>query len=70
MDKVEKIKKVHDKLWNDYLELCESYQDEVDAQTFGFLIIQFASKMLYDTAPSYELAKKTIDLAIQPTNKG
>lgn len=63
MDK-DKYCEVNDKLLNDYLDLCESYQNELPVHEFGFSIIRMASKMLFDCAPNNRVALDTIHAGI------
>ena len=55
-----KLEQSIDKLWHDYLDLCDSYRDEMPVYEFGFAMIRFVSQMLFDCAPSEEVARKTI----------
>lgn len=52
-------------LWNDYLDLCEQYEHKLPVHEFGFAIIRFASKMLFDMAPNDQVAFDTINVAMQ-----
>ena len=61
---VNKISK-YDKLFHDYLGLCESYQGVLNIPEFAFFIIRFASKMIFDLAPSEKDAREVIDFAIE-----
>lgn len=53
------------KLLHDYLDLCESYSNELPVHEFGFGMIRIVSKMLFDCAPSEEVARKTIEVGIE-----
>jgi hypothetical protein len=57
------------KLWHDYLELAESYSNEMQVYEFGFAMIKYTSKMIFDCAPGYDLAYKTILAGIAEGNK-
>jgi hypothetical protein len=53
-----------EKLHQDYLDLCDSYKDEMPVYEFGFGMIRIVSKMLFDCAPSRETALETIRMGI------
>jgi hypothetical protein len=55
---------ITDKLFNDYLDLCESYQQELNVPEFGFAMIRIVSKMLFDSAPSDKVALDTIQAGV------
>lgn len=61
-------KELHD-LWDDYLNLCEKYEDKLPINEFGFAIIRFTSKMLFDTTPSVGAAYRTILAGMEEGNK-
>lgn len=52
-------------LWEDFLTLGKSYQDKMQIQEFGGLLIMYASKIIFDVAPTIEIAKDTIQGAVQ-----
>ena len=59
------MKNDKDKLINDYLDLCESYQDEMTPPCFAGVILSICSKMCYDLAPSHEVADELIKSSIE-----
>jgi hypothetical protein len=48
-------KDLMEKLFNDYLNLAENYQNELNVQQFGFLMIHFSSKMLMECGNEKEM---------------
>ena len=52
-------------LWEDYLSLCEKYQDSLPVYEFGFAMIQFSTKLLMDSAPRHRVALDTIKAATE-----
>lgn len=54
-----------DILWNDYLNLAEKHSDKLNIPEFGYYLIQFASRMLFDSAPTQQAAKELISDAVQ-----
>ena len=65
LDDIRKIETARHELFNDYLDLCEKYQEALPVYEFGFAMIQFASKMLMDTAPRHQVALDTIKAATE-----
>ena len=61
----EKYQDIAHKLYHDYLDLCESYQDQLPVHEFGFAIIRLVSQMLFDCAPSEMVARETIRVGIE-----
>jgi hypothetical protein len=60
-----KLNESLDKLWHDFLELGENYQDELPVQEFGFGLIRMATGMLFDCAGNEGLAYRTALAAIE-----
>jgi hypothetical protein len=58
-----------EKLWVDYLELCDSYNEEMPVYEFGYGMIRCVSRMMFDTAPSEMVARETIRLGIEAGRK-
>lgn len=69
MDNNEKLEYTIEKLWIDYLDLCESYAEEMPLHEFGFAMIRNVSKMLFDTAPNEMVARETIRVAVEEGHK-
>lgn len=65
MNKKDDLSESFNKLFHDYLELCESYQEEMPAPEFGFGMIRIVSKMLFDIAPSEMVARETIRVGME-----
>jgi hypothetical protein len=61
---MDNYKEITDKLFNDYLDLCESYNDQLPISEFGFAMIRIVSKMLFDAAPNSKVALDTIQLGV------
>jgi hypothetical protein len=58
-----------EKLWDEFLNLGESFQHLLAIPTFGYCLIKFTTKMLMDTAPSdsdcMKLIKEAVDAGIE-----
>jgi hypothetical protein len=61
----EQITESFRKLEHDYLDLCDSYNDELPIHEFGFGMIRLVSMMLFDCAPSERVARETIQWGIE-----
>jgi len=54
-----------DDLFEDFLALGEKYDDKMPIYEFGYALIQFASKMLMDCAPRYQVGLDTIQAGVE-----
>lgn len=48
----ERFRELAAKLWIDYLDLAESYQNDLEPPQLGALLISYVMQMLCDTAPN------------------
>jgi hypothetical protein len=65
MDEQTKYEMISGRLWQDYLDLCESYQNDLPVHEFGYAMIRNVTRMLFDCAPSEMVARETIRVAIE-----
>lgn len=56
---------IAEKLHLDYLDLWESYQNDLCVQEFGFRMIVEVTKMIFDCAPNEMVARETIRISVE-----
>lgn len=59
----------HDDLYEDFIALCEMHRHALNPAQFGHLIISFACRLLYGTAPHMGEAHAVIINAITDAHK-
>ena len=60
-----KDKEMFEKIMVDYLDLCESYKDDLPAHEFGYYLIKVVTKMIFDCAPNRHMAQGIILMATE-----
>jgi len=63
--KVMNLEEKLEKLWIDYLDLCESHQSDLPVHEFGFAMIRHVAHTLFDCAPNELVARETIRVGIE-----
>lgn len=65
----EKINESANKLFRDYLKLCDSYKDELEPQIFSYLMLKFVYGMMIELAPSVKEMKEIIKISFEDAIK-